>query len=243
MNARFACVISCEHGGNRIPARYAASFQEHLHVLNTHRGYDHGALALARTLARALDAPLVAATVSRLLVDLNRSPAHRQLFSSVTRGQPEAARRAIVERYYVPHRQRVEAEIARLAADGRRVVHIGVHSFTPRLRGVSRHADIGLLYDPGSLFEAALCRAWKEAFRRYAPRLRVRRNYPYRGTSDGLTRTLRRRFGLQRYAGIELELNQARVLSDPKAYAVLCKEIADCIRRGFDKLARGKLLQ
>ena len=123
---------------------------------------------------------------------------------------------------------------------GQRVVHISVHSFTPRLRGVTRRADIGLLYDPGRRLETTLSLAWKRAFRRHAPRLRVRCNYPYRGTSDGLTRALRRRFGPRHYAGVEFELNQARVVPDPKAYGLLCKSIADCIRRGLEELAPSK---
>jgi hypothetical protein len=36
----------------------------------------------------------------------------------------------------------------------------------------------------------------------------VRRNYPYRGWSDGLTTALRRRFAERAYVGIELEVNQ-----------------------------------
>jgi hypothetical protein len=49
------------------------------------------------------------------------------------------------------------------------------------------------------------------AFARRAPQLRLRRNYPYRGRSDGLTALLRRRHPDDAYAGIELEVNQAIV--------------------------------
>ena len=37
--------------------------------------------------------------------------------------------------------------------------------------------------------------------------MKVRFNYPYKGTSDGLTTTLRKKFG-PRYVGIEIEINQ-----------------------------------
>ncbi len=33
-------------------------------------------------------------------------------------------------------------------------------------------------------------------------------NYPYRGASDGLTTHLRKRFHVNEYLGIELEINQ-----------------------------------
>ena len=39
----------------------------------------------------------------------------------------------------------------------------------------------------------------------------MRRNYPYRGTSDGLTRYLRKRYADRDYCGIELEVNQKHV--------------------------------
>ena len=72
-------VITCEHGGNRIPAPYRDLFHTHQALLDSHRGYDPGALIMARALATAFAAPLVTSTVSRLLVDLNRSVGHPRL--------------------------------------------------------------------------------------------------------------------------------------------------------------------
>src|SRR3954454_24119921 len=69
-------LVTCEHGGNRIPARYRPLFAGAEALLESHRGYDPGALQLGREIAAALDAPLVSANVSRLLVDLNRSIGH-----------------------------------------------------------------------------------------------------------------------------------------------------------------------
>ena len=39
----------------------------------------------------------------------------------------------------------------------------------------------------------------------------MRRNYPYQGRGDGLTRYLRARFDDAAYCGIELEINQKHV--------------------------------
>ena len=66
-------LISCEHGGNRIPLRYRPLFEGYEHLLHSHRGYDSGALSMAKKLAITLHSPLFAATTSRLLIDLNRS--------------------------------------------------------------------------------------------------------------------------------------------------------------------------
>jgi predicted N-formylglutamate amidohydrolase len=190
-------------------------------VLGSHRGYDAGALRMARALARSLRAPLVTATTSRLLVDLNRSIGHPRLFSPEVRGAPPSVRARIVERHYRPYRDEVERRVAQSAARGRRVLHISSHSFTPQLDGKVRTADVGLLYDPARGGEVELCARWKASLAQLAPRLRVRRNYPYAGKGDGMTAYLRRRFSPHLYIGIELEVNQAIVLGAATPWTAL----------------------
>jgi predicted N-formylglutamate amidohydrolase len=87
-------------------------------------------------------------------------------------------------------------------------VHIGVHSFTPRLDGVVRQTDVGLLYDPQRASERTWCHVFKDAFGPFNTQWRLRFNYPYRGSADGFTTYLRHCFSAQRYVGIELEVNQ-----------------------------------
>ncbi|MEO8506468.1 MAG: N-formylglutamate amidohydrolase [Betaproteobacteria bacterium] len=205
-------VVTCEHGGNRIPAEYAIHFRGWQPVLSTHRGFDAGALVMARELGLALRAPVVASTVSRLLVDLNRSLSNPRAWSAATGVLPPDVRRRIARRHYTPYRDRVMALVANAIAAGRRVVHISSHSFTPVLDGDVRTADVGLLYDPARSGEKAFAERWQAAFAAEAPALRVRRNYPYAGRDDGLTSYLRGRFPATRYLGIELEFNQSFAL-------------------------------
>jgi predicted N-formylglutamate amidohydrolase len=205
---RLAFLVTCEHGGNRTPAPFDDLFRGHERLLASHRGYDAGALEMGRDLARLLGAPYVAATVSRLVVELNRPPDDPAFFSSIMRRAPERYRALAVRRYALRHRQRVDAIVEAAAAAGRRVVHIGAHSFTPVRNGVARAADVGLLYDPRRPFERAFCARWQAAFRRIAPQWTVRLNYPYRSSDPGLTTELRRAYSSDEYAGIELELNQ-----------------------------------
>ncbi|MBO5532968.1 MAG: N-formylglutamate amidohydrolase [Fibrobacter sp.] len=87
------------------------------------------------------------------------------------------------------------------------IIHLGIHSFTPELNGKVRNADIGILYDPSRPQECELAQVIKAEIKRLYPAMKVRFNYPYKGTSDGLTTTLRKKFG-SRYAGIEIEINQ-----------------------------------
>lgn len=214
-------VVTCEHGGNRIPAAYADLFHGWQARLSSHRGYDIGALVMARGLAAALQAPLVASTISRLLIDLNRSLSSRQAWSDATRGLSPARRQSIVARHYTPYRQRVTETVETAVANGQRVIHLSSHSFTPILDGEIRRADVGLLYDPARPGEVQAAARWQAAFAEQAPELRVRRNYPYEGKNDGLTSAMRRRFPAGQYVGIELELNQAFVLGQPRSWRKL----------------------
>jgi len=232
MPVRF--VISCEHGGNRIPRAYAPLFRRYRSLLQSHRGYDAGALTMARSLSRALGAVLIASTTSRLLVELNRSPGHRDLFSPVMVGASDQVRRAIQRRYYLPYRRKVEAAVRASLALSNRVVHISSHSFTPVLGGMIRNADMALLYDPRRPSERRLCMCWQAALRTMDPAWRVRRNYPYRGSDDGLTRHLRRLFPDGLYSGIELEINQRIVRAGDRTWRDARSKIIDALRIAVD---------
>jgi predicted N-formylglutamate amidohydrolase len=223
-------LITCEHGGNRIPVGYQALFAGREALLNSHRGYDPGALDMARELAHHFRAPLVYATVSRLLVDLNRSIGHRALYSDATRRLSRAEHARILARHYVPYRNEVEALVAKAIAAGRRVVHIASHSFTPSLDGCVRNADIGLLYDPARRGERALCAHWRESLRSAIAPLRVRRNYPYQGRNDGLTLRLRRRHAASRYIGVELEINQKHLAGRHRFPSSIRRAVVDSLQ-------------
>lgn len=230
MTAGDSFLVTCEHGGNRIPAPYRALFRAQAALLDTHRGYDAGALVIAKELAKATRAPLVTSTVSRLLVDLNRSLGHPQVFSAASRAASPAVRARIVQQHYLPYREQVERLVARAVSRDRRVVHISSHSFTPKLYGKVRHADVGMLYHPGRTGEVALAARWKAALERAAPELRVRRNYPYAGKSDGLMSHLRLRFSPDAYVGIELEVNQKIVLDAGRRWTALRRALVESLR-------------
>lgn len=214
-------VLSCEHGGREVPAAYVALFEGHEALLASHRGWDPGTLELAQQMASEFGAPLYASTTTRLLVDLNRSIGHRELFSALVARLSRAELASIVDAHYRPHRDAVENDIAGRIAAGQRIVHVALHSFVPVLGGRVRHADVACLYDPKRVGEASLTQRWLAALGRRQGRLALRRNYPYRGNSDGLTKHLRERFDARDYVGIELEVNQRFVEQGGEAWEQL----------------------
>src|SRR6056297_462872 len=95
-------LVSAEHGGNHVPEPYEGLFRGQEDLLASHRGWDPGTAGLARQLAAALDAPVLVADVTRLLVDLNRSAHHPRVFSELTRALQRTERSTLL----VPEPQR-----------------------------------------------------------------------------------------------------------------------------------------
>lgn len=223
-------VLSCEHASARVPAAWTSVLPARHAWCRSHRGVDAGALALARHLARALRAPLVAATFTRLLVDANRSPDNPEAFSRFTRALPEHARARLLATLHRPHWVAVTRRVLAALSDGAECVHVAVHSFTPVLRGERRAVDVGLLFDPARGRERALATAWRHALESALPGLRVRANQPYRGDTDGLPTALRHTLAPDRYRGFELEINQRLVRGAAARWHALRAAVAETLR-------------
>jgi len=228
-------LLTCEHAGHRVPRRYAWLFAGAEAVLASHQGWDPGALRLARLLAQRLKRTLLVTHWSRLLVESNRSPTNPRIWSRFTRELPRHERAYILDHYWRPHRQDVEAAVAAAVGRGERVVHVAVHSFTPVIDGAVRNADVGILFDSRRLREAAFARHWGALLRRRTPGLRVRYNYPYRGCADGLATWLRRQHAEGHYLGFELEVNQALAAAPGwrSLGEALAASLAEALRSGL----------
>lgn len=152
-SGRAPLVIVCDHASNTIPRRL-----EQLGLpdqrLHEHIAIDLGGEALSRSLANILDAPLVLARFSRLVVDLNRPLQELTLIPEVSDGilipgnqnLSEDHRRQRIEEIFIPYHQAVSREIDRVTHACGRVGVIAVHSFTPSMGGTSRPWHIGILW-------------------------------------------------------------------------------------------------
>lgn len=204
-----AIILSCEHAVNDIPTEFNHYFTTHQALLKTHRGYDLGTAAIVERLAQSLNCYHICATSSRLLIDVNRSINHPSCFSEISSHFSPIEKQYLIEHYYQPFRQQIIRQIESHVANGYQVWHLSMHSFTPVLNGAVRQAELGLLYDPKRPSEKRMVQAWQKLLKYHCKEWRIRLNYPYKGTDDGFTSSLRCQFADNDYLGIEIECNQA----------------------------------
>ncbi|MFN3211451.1 MAG: N-formylglutamate amidohydrolase, partial [Roseovarius sp.] len=181
------CLV-CEHASAVIPPALGTLglAPEHRH---SHAVWDIGAEALARELSTRLDAPLVLATVSRLVYDLNRPPEAPDATPSQSgeipvpgnRDLTDAEKAARTARVYDPFHATLSDVLDGFATPPALVT---IHSFAPVWHGTPRAAQLGLLHDADAGLATAMLRAADDT-------LVTRLNEPY-SASDGVTHTLAR---------------------------------------------------
>jgi predicted N-formylglutamate amidohydrolase len=189
---RGGALILCEHASHRIPHRYGD-----LGLAETdrqsHAAWDPGALALAKALSDALESPLIASRISRLVYDCNRPPEAASAMPAKSElievpgnvDLTDAQRAERTHTVYQPFITAVSRMIEARSAEGLPTALITIHSFTPVYYGTPRAVEIGILHDSDSrLADAMLAQAPALSQRR------VERNEPY-GPADGVTHSLR----------------------------------------------------
>jgi predicted N-formylglutamate amidohydrolase len=227
-------IISCEHAVNHIPKAYRHLFTNATNALESHLAFDYGAHEVAQQWSQTLQCPLVEASVSRLLIDHNRSLHHRHCFSAYSKSLIQADRQSIIDQYYKPYRQKVETLIAEKMQQGIPVIHLSIHSFTPIWNGILRNADIGLLYDSRRKHEKSLAQALQIDITKSSP-YKVRMNYPYRGMSDGFVSALRKTYTEPDYLGFEIEMNDAGLRDKPCRIA-----LTNCLIESFQTITKSR---
>ncbi|MFD2173166.1 N-formylglutamate amidohydrolase [Rhodobacter lacus] len=231
-------VFVCEHAVNTFPAPWGALGLDAA-TRDSHAAWDPGALGLARALAAELHAPLVRATHSRLIYDLNRPPhspgampARSEIHTipgnaAVT---PEA-RRARTEALYIPFHAALRALLAEKLALGVRPILVTVHSFTPVWHGSPRAVELGIIHDADpSLAEAVFAQA------RAQTGLDSRLNEPY-SAADEVTHTLALQATPMGLKNVMLELRND-LIADAAAQAAMATRLGAVLRTAVAELAK-----
>jgi predicted N-formylglutamate amidohydrolase len=153
-NGRSNFVIVVDHASRRIP-RVLGDLGLPPSELQRHVAWDIGALAVARRVAEALDAPIVAQNYSRLVIDCNRDPMVETSIPTVSEsseipgniGLTEEQRLARRMEIFEPYHNNIRALLDERAAAGRPTILVAQHSMTNVFKGVRREMHAAVLYN------------------------------------------------------------------------------------------------
>jgi predicted N-formylglutamate amidohydrolase len=143
-----------DHAGNAVP-RLLSDLGLPRHELDRHIAFDLGIASLGQRLSHALGATFISQAYSRLVVDCNREPTHREAipdFSDWTRipGNINLSNHNInarISEIHKPYHTNISNELAIRDHNGQESYLISLHSFTPYLGGLDRPWSIGVLHD------------------------------------------------------------------------------------------------
>lgn len=148
-------VIVCDHGGDAFPAKLN-NLGLDATLRARHIAWDIGAAAVAREVARLLDAPAALGCYSRLVIDLNRPTVDLTSIREISDGVLVPGNRnlsaadvdARIAEIFTPYHNAVAelVETARQRVSAPALVSI--HSFTPVMKGAERPWHIGVLFGP-----------------------------------------------------------------------------------------------
>ena len=148
-SSNHSSLILCEHASNHIPMGLH-NLGLSADILETHVAWDPGALGIALTLQKLLNATLIYSNVSRLAYDCNRPPEATTAIpqkSEIYRipGNVDLTEDQKVERVqkiYIPFREAVINSLKNSIVN----FIVTIHTFTPIFYGKHRSVEIGVLH-------------------------------------------------------------------------------------------------
>lgn len=229
---RSPILLICEHASKHLPDRYGTlglSPDER----ESHIAWDPGAVGVAKELSRLLDAPLIHASVSRLVLDLNRDPSAPDSIWTLSErttipgnqnlGVDERAFRVreVYEAFHGTVNSLVEARVSA----GQMNSIVTVHSFTPVYQDVPRPWHIGLIFNRDERFARSV-----EAGLRRDPALVVGMNEPY-SPADRVFHTLERHAEGRGLAPLMIEIRNDLIRTED-GQASWAHRLAPLLREG-----------
>lgn len=218
-NGQAPFVLVCEHASSYIPEDFpqlALGEGEKL----SHAVWDIGALKMAESMSRALDAPLISGGVSRSIYDCNRpfsaddciptqsEEIHFPGNKTLSIHQRRARRHLIHDLFHTAVGELIENQNERT---GGRVALVTLHSFTPVYYGKLRDVEIGFLHHGNA--QLSECAAQVESSN---GQFKTALNEPY-GKDDGVTYSICRHADANRLESTMIEVRNDLIADDADA--------------------------
>jgi len=229
---RSPILLICEHASSCIPGRYG-TLGLGPEQLESHIAWDPGALGVARELSELLDAPLIHAGISRLVLDLNRDPSAPDSIWTLSertaipgnQNLDPAERAYRVREVYEVFHGTVDRFIEPRAKAGQTRCVVTIHSFTPVYRDVPRPWHVGLIYDRDERLARKV-----EAGLSQDPSLVVGMNQPY-SPADRVFHTLERHAERRGLAPLMIEIRNDLIRTED-GQASWARRLAPLLREG-----------
>jgi len=203
-------LLICDHASAEVP-HSLGRMGVHDEGFEQHIGYDIGSASVARLMSEQLDAQLILAGYSRLVIDLNRPPGHPESILAESDGTPipgnaslgESDRRQRIRDLFEPYHDAVNRALARLWERGTAPILFSVHSFSPGYGDKPRPWDVGVLWNRDPRIAVPLMEKLE------ARGLNVGDNEPYSG--HDLAYTIDMHGAAAGIANCVIEINQEQV--------------------------------
>jgi predicted N-formylglutamate amidohydrolase len=215
LEGRSNFLIVVDHASRRIPHRLG-DLGLPASELRRHIAWDIGSLAVARKVAAALDAPLIAQNYSRLVIDCNRDPEVASSIPTMSESveipgniglsaEELAARRAEI---FEPYHDQIRALLDQRLAAHRPTILVAQHSMTNIYKGVRREMHAAILYNRDRRFAGLVL----DRLRRETDLL-IADNEPY-FVSDATDYTIPRHGEARGLPHVEIEIRQDLLLDE-----------------------------
>jgi predicted N-formylglutamate amidohydrolase len=220
----------CDHASNRIPEKYGSLGLSQIERVS-HIAWDPGALSVSRALSQQLDAPLVQSTVSRLIIDCNRSLDAPDLIWTLSEATRIAANENLdpderdfrIAHFHRPYHASIETLLEARRHAGQETILVCMHSFTPVYHGVPRPWPIGLIHGLDQRYTQGLY----EALKANDPDLNVGWNEPY-AAHRGVTLTLEKHGDGRGLEATMIEIRHDEIL-EPAGVTTWSSRLAHCL--------------
>jgi len=208
-------VLVADHAGRLLPHALESLGLDEIDLVS-HIAWDIGIAEVTANLSDTLDAPYVAQSYSRLVIDCNRSVGATDSIVAASAGTPIPGNQAIsasdrearARHIFHPYHDHIRGLLDRRVRHNQPTIVVAMHSFTPVFMGNARPWHVGVLYGRDSRLADLLL-----GLLRSEPGLSVGDNEPY-SASDGTDFTIAEHGERRGLPHVEIEIRQDLIADD-----------------------------